>query len=62
MRRCERSGDEIDFEVQLILDRRETPHCALGAEGDVAPLLGFLSWAKSKPMDRDPADTVLQLS
>jgi len=56
------SGDEIDFEVQLILDRRETPHCALGAEGDVAPLLGFLSWAKSKPMDRDPADTVLQLS
>jgi type VI secretion system protein ImpH len=56
------SGDEIDFEVQLILDRRETPHCELGAEGDTAPLLGFLSWVKSKPIDRDPADTVLQLS
>jgi len=56
------SGEEIDFEVQLILDRRETPHCELGAEGETAPLLGFLSWAKSKPIDRDPADTILQLS
>jgi type VI secretion system protein ImpH len=56
------SGDEIDFEVQLILDRQEAPQCELGAEGDTAPMLGFLSWVKSKPIDRDPADTVLQLS
>ena len=56
------SGDEIDFELQLILDRSETPHCELGAEGDSAPQLGFLSWAKSKPVDRDPADTILELS
>ena len=48
------SGSEIDFELQLILDRREAPHCELGAEGETAPLLGFLSWAKSKPIDRDP--------
>jgi type VI secretion system protein ImpH len=56
------AGSETDFELQLILDREETPHCELGAEGDTAPLLGFLSWAKSKPIDRDPADTILQLS
>lgn len=56
------SGNEIDFELQLILDRREAPHCELGAEGETAPLLGFLSWAKSKPIDRDPAETILQLS
>jgi len=56
------SGDEIDFELQLILDRHETPRCELGAEGDSAPLLGFLSWAKSQPINRDPADTILQLS
>jgi type VI secretion system protein ImpH len=55
------SGDEIDFEVQLILARDETPGCELGAEGDVAPRLGLLSWAKSKPMDRDPADAILRL-
>jgi type VI secretion system protein ImpH len=56
------SGNEIDFELQLILDRREAPPCELGAEGETAPLLGFLSWAKSKPIDRDPAETILQLS
>lgn len=56
------SGDEIDFELQLILDRRDTPSCELGVEGATAPMLGFLSWAKSKPIDRDPADTILQLS
>ncbi len=56
------SGDEIDFELQLILDRRDTPHCELGIEGDSAPQLGFLSWAKSRPIDRDPAETILQLS
>jgi len=56
------SGDEIDFELQLILERNETPHCELGAEGETAPMLGFLSWAKSRPLDRDPADTILQLS
>jgi type VI secretion system protein ImpH len=56
------SGDEIDFELQLILDRQETPHCELGVEGAAAPQLGFVSWAKSKPIDRDPADTILQLS
>jgi type VI secretion system protein ImpH len=56
------SGDEIDYELQLILDRRETPSCELGTEGDFAPMLGFLSWAKTRPIDRDPADTILQLS
>jgi type VI secretion system protein ImpH len=56
------SGDEIDFELQLILDREATPSCELGAEGESAPQLGFLSWAKSKPLGRDPADTILELS
>jgi type VI secretion system protein ImpH len=56
------SGDEIDFEAQLILDRRETPSCMLGGEGATAPQLGLLSWAKTKPLDRDPADTILQLA
>ena len=56
------SGDEIDFELQLILERQETPHCELGTQGDAAPQLGFVSWAKSKPIDRDPADAILELS
>lgn len=56
------SGDEIDYELQLILARNETPGCELGAEGDPAPQLGWVSWAKSKPIGRDPAETILQLS
>jgi type VI secretion system protein ImpH len=55
------SGDGMDFEVQLILDRNEAPPCVLGAEGREAPLLGWATWVKSVPLDRDPADAVLRL-
>jgi type VI secretion system protein ImpH len=55
------SGDELDFEVQLILEREEVPACVLGAEGDEAPRLGWATWVKSVPLGRDPADTVLHL-
>ena len=41
------SGDELDFEVQLVLDREEVPACELGAEGEQAPRLGWITWVKS---------------
>jgi type VI secretion system protein ImpH len=55
------AGGEIDFEVQLILDRRDVPSCELGEEGASAPRLGWLTWAKSTPMGRDPGETILLL-
>lgn len=55
------SGLEVDFEVQLVLKREEAPPCELGSEGETAPLLGWLTWAKTAPLNRDPGDTVLQL-
>jgi type VI secretion system protein ImpH len=55
------SSDELDFEVQLILQREEVPACVLGAGGEQAPRLGWATWVKSVPMDRDPADAVLRL-
>jgi type VI secretion system protein ImpH len=55
------SGDELDFEVQLILERQQVPACVLGAEGEQAPRLGWATWVKSVPIDRDPADAVLRL-
>jgi type VI secretion system protein ImpH len=55
------AGNEIDFEVQLILDRRDVPVCELGAEGETAPRLGWLTWARTKPMGRDPGETILPL-
>ncbi len=55
------SGNEFDFEVRLVLKRDEVPACELGREDSGAPLLGWLSWAKSAPMGRDPEDAVLEL-
>jgi type VI secretion system protein ImpH len=55
------SNDEWDFDVQLILQREQVPACTLGADGVSGPQLGWVSWVKSAPLGRDPADTVLAL-
>lgn len=55
------SGRQIDFELQLILKREEVPECELGLEGEDALPLGWCSWAKTGPFDRDPDDAILQL-
>lgn len=55
------SNDEFDFEAQLILARDQVPPCELGSSGEAAPQLGWVTWAKSHPMQRDPGDTILQL-
>lgn len=55
------AGDELDFEAQLILRKEETPPCELGGTDGPVPQLGWLSWAKTKPLQTDPSQTVLQL-
>jgi type VI secretion system protein ImpH len=55
------SNDLIDFEVQLILKRDEVPPCELGSEGDEAPQLGWVTWMKSAPLQRDPGETILRI-
>lgn len=52
---------EIDFEVRLILQRDEVPRCELGASGAGAPKLGWVTWSRTRDMDRDPGDTILKL-
>lgn len=56
------TNDEIDFEVQLILKRDEVPRCRLGGEGQAAPQLGWVTWMKSQDMDRNPQETVFNVS
>jgi len=53
--------DELDFEIQLSLKREEVPKCDTSYEGEAAPRLGWVSWLKSEPIDRDPGDTILRL-
>ncbi|MGA3023581.1 MAG: type VI secretion system baseplate subunit TssG [Bryobacteraceae bacterium] len=55
------SRDNLDFEVQLVLRRQDAPPCELGAAGDTAPRLGWLTWGRTRMLDRDPDDTVLEL-
>jgi type VI secretion system protein ImpH len=55
------ANDEIDFEVQLILKQEEVPPCDLGNAGGTGPMLGWVSWLRSRPLDRNPNDTILRL-
>jgi type VI secretion system protein ImpH len=55
------SNGEFDFEIQLILDRRDVPACELGAEGAQAPQLGWHTYIKTQPMKVDASETILQL-
>jgi type VI secretion system protein ImpH len=54
-------GDDLDVEVQLILSRYEAPRCSLGVEDAPPARLGWVSWMFSRPLDRDPDETILRL-
>ncbi len=53
--------EEFDFEVQLVLKSAEAPPLELGREDESAPRLGWVTWARTQPMHRDPGETILQL-
>jgi len=53
-------GNDLEFEVQLILRREEVPACQLRNPADNALCLGWHTWIKShEEFDRDPGDTIL---
>jgi len=55
------TNEEIDFEVQLVLKRDEVPRCQLGGEGEGAPQLGWVTWMKSKEMERNPDEAIFNV-
>jgi type VI secretion system protein ImpH len=50
------SNGSYETEVQLILAREDVPPCELGSGGETRPQLGLVSWLKTRPLGRDPAD------
>ena len=54
------AGPEVDFDVQLVLRAAEVPECRLGDEDDLGPRLGWNTWLRSEPMDRDPDDAAFE--
>jgi type VI secretion system protein ImpH len=56
------SGDQFDFEIQLVLVRDDVPGVSLGLGDDASPPLGWCTWLRTAPLSRDPDDTILTLS
>jgi type VI secretion system protein ImpH len=54
-------GDDLDVEAQLILKREEAPRFSLGGDDVAPPKLGWVSWMFTKPLGRDPDETVMYL-
>jgi type VI secretion system protein ImpH len=52
-------GDDVDFELQLVLLRADVPSVVLG--DDDAPPLGWSTWLRTREMERDADDAVLPL-
>jgi type VI secretion system protein ImpH len=50
------SNGSYETEVQLVLAREDVPACELGSDGEKRPKLGLVSWLKTRPLNRDPAD------
>lgn len=54
-------GDGVDFELQLVLARDEVPSAELGADPGEGLPLAWGTWLRTRPLDRDPDDTILAL-
>jgi type VI secretion system protein ImpH len=53
------AGQELDFDVQLVLRAGDVPRCRLGDTGAQAPRLGWSTWLKTAELTADADDPVL---
>ncbi len=54
------SGQELDFDVQLVLEARQVPSCILTTRAVRRPMLGWSSWLKTSAFTADDEQVVLQ--
>ena len=55
------SHDQYEFEVQLVLAAEDVPGVRLGGDDGEEPRLGWSTWIRSQPRDREADDTILTL-
>jgi type VI secretion system protein ImpH len=53
-------GQALAFDIQVILEKEQVPHCRLLDQGETAPRLGWVSWLKTKTTEfaTHPTDAV----
>ena len=54
------AGQELDFDVRLVLHSRQVPSCILTTRAMRRPMLGWSSWLKTAQMDSDDEQVILQ--
>ena len=54
-------GPQFDFDVQPVLRAEEVPWCRLGGDLEDPARLGWNTWVRSGPFDRDVEDAVFSL-
>jgi type VI secretion system protein ImpH len=53
---------ELDFDVQLVLQKREVPACELSSAAETPPMLGWTTWLKTEELAEDASQVVLSVA
>jgi len=53
-------GEELDFNAQLVLEKRQVPSLVLTTRALQRPMLGWTSWLKSKPFKADDEQVMME--
>ena len=51
-------GLVLDFDVQLVLRASDVPECRLAPDAVPGPYLGWNTWVRGRPLERDADDAV----
>ena len=54
-------GAELDFDVKLVLAAEQVPSCILTTRAIRRPMLGWSSWLKTEPFEKDDEQVVVQM-
>ncbi len=52
------AGEELDFDIQLVVEAAQVPECRLSSRDGGGAQLGWSSWLKTRPFERDADDPV----